>query len=245
MVANNIPVMLTGAAGTGKNFTLEQVSEALGIPFYYTGAITQEYKLTGFIDAGGRFHETEFYKAFSGGGVFMLDEVDASSPETLVLLNGAIANRYFDFPNGRIRAHEDFRVVAAGNTYGTGADMVYVGRNVLDGATLDRFVVIKMDYDTKVEQELCPDTDYYQFVKDLRSLVNKYKLRHIIGMRASINGYKSLMAGMSKAFVIESIVTKGMSIDDLNTLIQNMTSEMSGEWHTELKRYYKRLQGAR
>lgn len=242
LVANNIPVMLTGSAGTGKNYTLEQVSSALDLEFYYTGAITQEYKLTGFIDAGGKFHETEFYKAFKNGGVFMLDEVDASSAETLVILNGAIANRYFDFPNGRIHAHEDFRIVCAGNTFGTGADMVYVGRNVLDGATLDRFAVIKMDYDLKVEEQLCPDTSYHAFIKDMRRLVNKLNLRHIVGMRASINGYRALMAGLDRAFVIESIVMKGLGIDDIQTIVSNM--EGSSEWHEDLRSYARKMKGA-
>jgi cobaltochelatase CobS len=247
MLANNIPVMLTGPAGSGKNYSLEQAAKAMEIEFYYTGAITQEYKLTGFIDAGGRYHETEFYKAFKNGGLFMLDEVDASSPETLVILNGAIANRYFDFPNGRIHAHEEFRIACAGNTYGTGADMIYVGRNVLDGATLDRFAVIRMDYDTNVEKQLCPDTEFFDFIQSVRKTVYKVKLRHIVGMRASINGYRSLMAGMSKQFILESIVLKGLGVDDLNTLISNMDdSAKATDWGRELGKYHSLVKkGAR
>ena len=113
LVNCNIPVFLTGPAGCGKNVLCKQVSEALGIEFYFSNAVTQEYKLTGFIDANGRFHETQFYKAFTEGGLFMLDEIDASTPEVLVILNAAIANGYFDFPTGRAEAHEDFRLIAA------------------------------------------------------------------------------------------------------------------------------------
>lgn len=58
LVNYNIPVFLTGPAGCGKNVLCKQVSEALGIEFYFSNAVTQEYKLTGFIDANGRFHET-------------------------------------------------------------------------------------------------------------------------------------------------------------------------------------------
>ena len=222
MVQNGIPVMLTGPAGTGKNHTLMQVADALGLDFYYTSSVTQEYKLTGYEDANGKYHETEFYRAFTKGGLFMLDEVDASSPDVLVLLNGAIANGYFDFPNERASAHKDFRVVCAGNTFGTGADMIYVGRNVLDGATLDRFVVIQMDYDSDVEQMLCPDTDLYDFVTRVRREIKKNSLRMLVGMRASINGYKSIQTGMSKRFIIESIIFKGVGKDDVNLLIKQM-----------------------
>lgn len=73
----------------------QQVAEALGLDFYFTNAVTQEYKLTGFIDANGNYQETQFYKAFTKGGLFFLDEMDASIPETLIILNAAIANRYY------------------------------------------------------------------------------------------------------------------------------------------------------
>lgn len=238
MVQNGIPVMLTGPAGTGKNHTLMQVADALGLDFYYTSSVTQEYKLTGYEDANGKYHETEFYKAFTKGGLFMLDEVDASSPDVLVLLNGAIANGYFDFPCERAKAHKDFRVVCAGNTFGTGADMIYVGRNVLDGATLDRFVVIQMDYDSKVEQMLCPDEELYNFIIRTRKEIKSNNLRMLVGMRASINGYKALQTGMSKRFVVESIIFKGVGKDDLNLLINKMDS-FGNSYVDALKSYAK------
>ena len=155
-VAANEPVFLTGAAGCGKNVICKQVAKALNLPFYFSNAVTQEYKITGFTDAMGTFHETQFYKAFKNGGVFMLDEIDASIPEVLVILNAAIANRYFDFPApiGYVEAHPDFRVVAAGNTFGLGADMDYVGRNQLDMASLDRFALVEIDYDRDIEMRV-------------------------------------------------------------------------------------------
>ena len=128
-----------------------QVAEALGLEFYFSNAVTQEYKITGFIDANGSFHETQFYQAFTKGGLFMLDEMDASVPEVLVMLNAAIANRYFDFPTGLVEANENFRLIAAGNTFGTGADIEYTGRYQLDAASLDRFALVDIDYSTKVE----------------------------------------------------------------------------------------------
>ena len=218
IVANDIPLMLVGGAGAGKNYTLEQVAKGLGLTFYSTNAINQEYKLTGFIDANGVYHETEFYKAFKDGGMFFLDEIDASSPEALIILNSAIANRYFDFPVGRINANKDFRVVCAGNTYGTGADMIYVGRNVLDGATLDRFVVLNFDYDEQVEKQLAYDEELYYFIKDLRDAINDSNLRYIVSMRALINATKLLQIGIDKETILKTVIIKNMQIDDINTI---------------------------
>ena len=237
LVNANIPVMLTGGAGAGKNYTLEQVADALDLDFYFSNAVNQEYKLTGFVDANGTYHETEFYKAFTRGGMFFLDEIDASSPECLVILNSAIANKYFDFPTGRIKAHENFRVVCAGNTYGTGADMVYVGRNVLDGATLDRFVVIPFDYDENVEKQLAYDMELYDFIYRLRKAVNECQLRYVVSMRALINSSKMLELGMSKQEILKTAIIKNMQIDDLNTIYNKLPNS---DWKDELDKYIKR-----
>lgn len=237
IVNKNVPLMLTGPAGAGKNYTLEQVAKALDLPFYFTNAITQEYKLTGFIDAGGKYQETQFYKAFKDGGLFFLDEVDASVPEALIILNSAIANGYFDFPNGRINAHKDFRVVCAGNTYGTGADMVYVGRNALDGATLDRFAVIEFDYDEEVEKQLAYDDDLYRFIKELRDTIKEASLRYIVSMRATINATKLLEIGIPKADILKSVIIKNMQPDDLSVIVKKISG--NNEWTDEFKKVAK------
>lgn len=234
IVDKNVPLMLIGPAGSGKNHTLEQVAKALDLEFYFTNAVTQEYKLTGFVDANGVYHETEFYKAFVNGGLFFLDEIDASCAESLLVLNSAIANGYFDFPTGRKEAHKNFRVVAAGNTYSTGSDMVYVGRNVLDGATLDRFAVMKFEYDEDVERALSANDDLYEFISSLRNAIQESSLRYIVSMRATINATKLLEIGISKADILKDVIIKNMSEDDLNTILNKIT--YNGIWKKELEK---------
>ncbi|WFG33888.1 AAA family ATPase [Staphylococcus phage vB_SauM_JDYN] len=221
LVNQNIPVFLKGGAGSGKNHVLEQVAEALDLDFYFSNAITQEFKLTGFIDANGKFHETQFYKAFTNGGLFFLDEMDASIPEVLLILNSAIANKYFDFPTGRVSAHEDFRVVSAGNTMGTGADHIYVGRQQLDGATLDRFAQVEFDYDNKVEHQLSSNEDLVNFVQTLRYENDEKGLPYVFSMRAIINGSK-LDGVMDDEFVVESIIFKSVPKDEISQFISSL-----------------------
>lgn len=217
-IKNDIPVYLAGPAGSGKNYTLEQISWELGLEFYFTNSVQQEYKLTGFIDAGGVYHETEFYKAFTKGGIFFLDEMDASIPEVLVLLNAAIANRYFEFPNGRVEAHKDFRVVAAGNTVGTGADDMYTGRLVLDQATLDRFVIIDFDYDENIELHLAKgNKELVQFVRNLRSQAEQYGIRATFSYRCITQVTKLEQSGMELKTILTISVFKGMNKDTINT----------------------------
>ena len=227
-VESNIPVYLAGPAGSGKNHTLEQVAKALDLEFYFTNSVQQEYKLTGFIDAGGNFHETEFYKAFVNGGLFFLDEMDASIPEVLVLLNAAIANGYFEFPNGKITAHEDFRVVAAGNTVGSGADEAYTGRMVLDQATLDRFAIIEFGYDLQIELSLAKgNTELVSFIEDLRKQADDKGVRATFSYRCITMVAKLEGAGLGLDEIIKIAVVKGMDKDTINTFNTNTGNKYS------------------
>lgn len=233
-VANNEPVFLTGPAGSGKNVLCKQVADALGLKFYFTNAVTQEYKLTGFTDAMGNFQETQFYKAFTQGGVFMLDEMDASIPEVLVILNAAIANRYFDFPApiGYVEAHPDFRVIAAGNTVGHGADFEYVGRNQLDGASLDRFAVVKIDYSVQIENSVAMDIELADFCRDFRKAANKTGVQVIISYRG-IGRLAKMMQLLSIEEALETCLIKGMDKDDVHMIEQAMT--VSSKYRSALR----------
>lgn len=217
-IENDIPVYLAGPAGSGKNYTLEQISWEFGLEFYFTNSIQQEYKLTGFIDAGGQYHETEFYKAFKNGGIFFLDEMDASIPEVLVLLNAAIANRYFEFPNGKIKAHKNFRVVAAGNTVGSGADEMYTGRLVLDQATLDRFAIIEFDYDRNIEMHLANgNKELVDFVETLRTEAHTNGIRATFSYRCITMVTKLEKTGLELKDILAIAVFKGMEKDTINS----------------------------
>lgn len=236
LVNCNIPVFLTGPAGCGKNVLCKQVSEALGIEFYFSNAVTQEYKLTGFIDANGRFHETQFYKAFTEGGLFMLDEIDASTPEVLVILNAAIANGYFDFPTGRAEAHEDFRLIAAGNTFGTGADIEYTGRYQLDAASLDRFAVIQIDYSKAVEEAIAGgNKNLLQFVWDFRKAVEKAQIKFVVSYRA-IERLHKLEDVLEAGEALQICLLRSLDMDDMKMICRNMNLPSSNAYGEAFKR---------
>lgn len=232
-VSADEPVYLYGPAGAGKNVLCKQVADALGLDFYFTNAVTQEHKLTGFIDAMGVYHETEFYKAFTRGGLFMLDEMDASIPEALIILNGAIANRYFDFPTGRVDAHPDFRVIGAGNTCGRGATYQYNGRSQLDGASLDRFAMVNIDYDQDIELGCAGgDKELVNFVHAFRTASEKAGMSIILSYRG-INRLSKMcpLIGLEKALI--GGIVRGMDQADLDAICANMRCD--NEYATALR----------
>lgn len=170
IVSAGKPLYMYGPAGSGKSFTAKQIAEALGLPYFETSQAMFSFDLKGYGDAGGNYVETPFYKAFTQGGLFFLDEVDASASEAMVVLNNAIANRRFDFPVvGMMNAHEKFRVVAAGNTRMTGATLAYSARQMQDSSFKNRFFFEVMGYDRRIELQLANnDKEIVEFAHDLR-----------------------------------------------------------------------------
>lgn len=225
----NLCSYLTGPAGSGKNVICEQVAKALGLDFYFSNAVTQEYKLTGYGDAMGNFVETQFYKWCKNGGLFMLDEMDASVPEALIVLNCAIANGYFDFPViGRVELNEKCRLIACGNTWGTGASLEYVGRNQLDGATLNRFACVSVDYDARIEKALAGDNkNVLDLCRAFRKIANKNGCHVIVSYREIKRLHNMIdIAGMDVTTAIKTCLVKGLENDTLRMIANQMGSEI-------------------
>lgn len=218
ILEQKLNVYICGPAGSGKTTAAKNCAEALNVPFYFTGAIASEYKLTGFIDAQGKIVSTDFRKAYENGGLFLFDEIDASFPQAVLAFNAALANDYMDFPDKRVKKHENFYCIAAANTIGMGADRQYVGRNQLDAASLDRFVFLDWQYDENLEQELAGNKTWTYKVQKIRKIVNEKKIRFVVSPRASIKGAQLLAAGFNESEVEEMVLWKGMDEATKNSI---------------------------
>lgn len=222
-------VFIAGPAGSGKTTIAEQCAEALETPFYFTGAVGSEYKLTGFVDAQGRTVRTAFREAFEHGGLFLFDEIDASDPAALLAFNAALSNGKFDFPDGSVKRHPNFRCIASANTWGGGASREYVGRNQLDAATLDRFARIAMDYDTQLENTVAAALHEHgkavaYYIQELRAAARRHSIRHVISPRATYRTCKALRSKIPLAAAI-NLSLEGMDADSRARL----ETETSGE----------------
>ena len=93
------------------------------------------------------------------------------------------------------KKHKDFRLIAAANTWGTGPSALYVGRNQLDAAFLDRFAQIEVDYDRKLELSICSDNKSLAIRwHEIRDKVASAQLRRVVSMRGLIRAQRMTMA---------------------------------------------------
>ena len=220
MIGAGVNVWIAGPAGSGKTTGVAMAAKSLGLAFFFNGAIDTEYKLSGFVDAHGKIVSTSFRRAYSEGGVYLFDEVDASLPGALLAFNAAMANGHCDFPGepNPVSRHPDFRCVAAGNTWGTGATTEYVGRNKMDAAFLDRFVQLDWGYDEDLESRLATDSDWCKTVQRLRAKAKARGMKIVISPRATIAGCKLIAAGFSKEEALEATVFAKLSKVDRDNL---------------------------
>lgn len=220
-LSERVPTYLVGPAGTGKSTIAEKASQALGLDFYSKSCSSQatESSLLGYMSATGQYVGTGFRTAFEHGGVYLLDEVDNGNANVLTVLNSALANTFMAFPDGMVKRHENFVLVATANTFGHGATAEYVGRNPLDAAFLDRFASVTIGYDNAIEEAMLNavglepnmSAKWLNVVRMARQNVVNYGLRVVVSPRATVHGAKMLRHGDAYTMteVIEATILKG------------------------------------
>ena len=233
MLKRGYPVYMYGAAGCGKSHTAQQLADGLGLTLYSQSQVLFAHDVKGYGDAAGNYVHTPFYRAFTEGGLFFLDEMDASQPEALVVLNMAIANRRYEFPVvGNVDAHPNFRVIAAGNTPLTGADSQYTGRSVQDASARNRFAFFKMQYDHEIELDVIAHGDEVavSFVEDLRRAIEETQLEMVVSYRqTAVISDPVLVANIDRKDLLMSAIFGGIETDEINILLGAL-SDRDNPW---------------
>lgn len=231
LMALDINVYLAGPAGSGKTTLAEQAALVLfpdsietingNISSTKFGSLSCSDDLSAG-DIYGRltpelidgkqviaFKKSRFLEIYENGGVFLFDEIDAAAPEVLINVNKALAQSSIDIPSyGKAHKNPNCHLMAAGNTTGSGATSDYSARSKLDGATLNRFEFLHLDYDIDLENRIIDayfpnESDKAQIVKDARTKIRQAikttgQTGIFFSLRQIINYSKMLKAGLIK-----------------------------------------------
>lgn len=170
----NTHVYIYGAPGSGKSTLATQVATAMSLPITINscGDETASYLLQGYVHAG----TGEVYPGLVDvmlckcqhagspecdcGGCLFLDELDACPSGALLWLNDLLAARSCTIPTERRKQGERVAMgrrsvlLGAGNTLGRGATKDHNARGALDVSSLDRFKILKGDYDRELERHI-------------------------------------------------------------------------------------------
>ena len=215
-------ILMVGPAGCGKTTLAKNVAEALGLPFGFlslSAGVTETHILGRILpqaDGSWQYVSSRFVEVYENGGVFLLDELDAADANVLVAVNAALANGVLANPvNGQMhQRHPQCYILAAANTWGQGGDLMYVGRNQLDAATMDRFILttVLIEYDATLEHDIATAAlgvgeqaaELLQWVGNLRSGIRQNRLRRVASTRLVAHATAAMKAGTS----LEAVKTR-------------------------------------
>lgn len=188
-------IFLTGPTGCGKTHLCGVLADELNLEFSSISCSIgmSEAMLTGWLlptGEGGAFEyvASEFINRYENGGVFLFDEIDSADPNTMTFIHQALAQDGFYVSQRHhapfVKRHPDFICVAAANTFGTGADVQYVGRNQLDLATLDRFAagMVSVDYNRSLETQL-GNPEVVTWAHKVRDYLEETQAQRVMSMR--------------------------------------------------------------
>ena len=239
----NIPVLLTGEAGSGKTtIALNIAKEHEKEIFIISGSkqVTLS-NLKGFISIDGKYIPSQLRKAVEEGHYLLIDEIDAMDSNVLLSLN-TIENGIMEFPDKVINIHPDFRLIATANPMEEHS--IYTGRSKLDFSTLDRFYTVPITRDKALEKSLVSE-ETFKNISIVRKLFKDNGISKPITMRDSLRVDK-----LTKANIVEDSILSVIFLDDTENVLYTDylsmkdkydNSENENEGNLTFKSLYEKL----
>ena len=146
---------LYGPSGCGKTYMVNnQLAGILGANVVTNGYVIYEQDILGYTNsATGQYVPGNFYRCYKYGDIIFLDELDNGVANATVVLNGFTGgnNTSYTFPDGlNTKRHPNFRIIAAGNTNGSGRTVAHNTRQKMDESVMQRLKAVECGYDNRI-----------------------------------------------------------------------------------------------
>jgi hypothetical protein len=169
-----------------------------------------------------------------GNTVICLDEFDAADSNVVLVINGATSgNGFFCEVRGvGAKDSEEYRkriwvpkgegtvMVACANTFGTGATMLYQGRNAMDAASLNRWLLVEMTYDEAIDRAYVTDQqsqNIVEWVLSVRTAIASHAMKRVMSHRDTRKAIALAKQGFTLREVKKALVV-GWSQDELTQI---------------------------
>ena len=168
-----------------------------------------------------------------------------SESKALMELNkivGSHGYQPYTFANGEtVTAHPNFRIIAAGNTWGDGSTLVNNAREKLDEATMNRFTTYEITYDEKLEREIMHDhNELYEALILLRHCYQENDYPYIITTRDMREIVQKLDTGcFDLDEIIQTKIVRNKRADTLETLSRYLSCNGHDDFAKRLKKCKK------
>lgn len=183
------PIFISGPSGIGKTFLVEQVCaelkrECIRVNFSIE---TDQTDLIGgptLVDGNITYSEGPVITCLRNGYILLLDEIDRSNANNILILNGILEGRGFYNPKTGefIKAKEGFNIITTANSKGYGDESGKYLSQILDSAFLERFpITLEQEFpsekvETKILKHHSEDEDFIEkLVKWARVIRKTYE----------------------------------------------------------------------
>lgn len=198
------PIFISGPSGIGKTFLVEQVcaelkKECIRVNFSIE---TDQTDLIGgptLVNGNITYSEGPVITCLRNGYILLLDEVDRSNPNNILILNGILEGRGFYNPKTGeyIKAAEGFNVIMTANSKGFGDESGKYLSQILDSAFLERLpVTFESEFpnektESKILSHHLDDEDFIQklvkWARVIRKTFNDGGIDEIISTRRLVH----------------------------------------------------------
>lgn len=221
---NKLPTLLKGPTGTGKTRFVDYMAHQLGKKLI-TIACHEETSSTDLI---GRFiikgAETKWIdgpltRAVKEGAIVYLDEIAEARPDVIVAIHSLTDHRkelYIDKLGEKIKAHQDFMLVASFNPG------YQKGYKELKPSTRQRFIALSFGYPKPKDETiiLCAETGIEESTaKKLVNIANKIRnltelgLTETVSTRLLVDAAKLIHSGLPKRLSARVAVVEPLTDD--------------------------------